>query len=152
MLTVKVDAFELRKLVLDTNMPITDDVWEFLNDIDLEHTDRVVFITKDGKEVEFVKTGDATIAKKNETVGHLENYLTEGKKEMMLTDKPIWITDLINNGKLEQVYELAIVRHGHWENYLREGLRWKCSECGSRFETPYHYCPNCGTKMDEVSE
>lgn len=44
------------------------------------------------------------------------------------------------------------VRHGHWENYLKEGLRWKCSECGSRFETPYHYCPHCGAKMDEVTE
>ena len=42
------------------------------------------------------------------------------------------------------------VRHGHWENYLIEGLRWKCSECGSRFSSPYHYCPNCGAKMDEV--
>lgn len=108
MTTVKVDAFELRKLILDTNMPITDDIWKFLNDMDLEYTDRVVFITKDGKEFEFVKTGDATTSK-NETVGH-------------------------------------------WENYLKDGLRWKCSECGSRFETPYHYCPNCGTKMDEVKE
>ena len=44
------------------------------------------------------------------------------------------------------------VRHGHWETYLTEGLRWKCSECGSRFETPYHYCPNCGAKMDEVED
>ena len=44
------------------------------------------------------------------------------------------------------------VKHGHWEEYLSEGLRWKCSECGSRFETPYHYCPNCGAKMDEVTE
>lgn len=104
MITVKVDAFELRKLILDTNMPITDDIWKFLNDIDLEYTNRVVFITKDGKEFEFVKTGDTTVAK-NQTVGH-------------------------------------------WENYLTEGLRWKCSECGSRFETLYHYCPNCGAKMD----
>ena len=59
MTTVKVDAFELRKLILDTNMPITDDIWKFLNDTDLEYTDSVVFITKDGKEFEFVKTGDA---------------------------------------------------------------------------------------------
>lgn len=55
MITVKVDAFELRKLILDTNMPITDDIWKFLNDMDLEYTDRVVFITKDGKELEYKK-------------------------------------------------------------------------------------------------
>ena len=44
------------------------------------------------------------------------------------------------------------VRHGRWENYLAEGLRWECSECGSRFEAPYHYCPNCGARMDEEGE
>lgn len=48
--------------------------------------------------------------------------------------------------------EAEPVKHGHWGNYLKEGLRWKCSECGSRYSAPYHYCPNCGAKMDEVEE
>ena len=40
------------------------------------------------------------------------------------------------------------VVHGEWEKYLNEGLLWRCSICGSRINVPYHYCPNCGAKMD----
>ena len=40
------------------------------------------------------------------------------------------------------------VVHGEWEKYLNEGLLWRCSVCGSRINAPYHYCPNCGAKMD----
>lgn len=43
------------------------------------------------------------------------------------------------------------VRHGHWERYLEVGLKWRCSECASRFTTPFSYCPNCGAK-NEVKE
>ena len=43
------------------------------------------------------------------------------------------------------------VRHGHWERYLEVGLKWCCSECTSRFITPFNYCPNCGAK-NEVKE
>ena len=37
---------------------------------------------------------------------------------------------------------------GYWEGYLPDGLRWKCSECGSRFEAPYNFCPHCGARME----
>lgn len=40
------------------------------------------------------------------------------------------------------------VRHGTWLPYLKEGLTVKCSECGSRFNRPWHYCPSCGARMD----
>ena len=73
---------------------------------------------------------------------------------MPTKDKPIWNTGLINNGKLEQVYELSVVRHGHWI-YLYDG-NYKCSECGSWWtcdkppiESGLKYCPNCGAKMEE---
>lgn len=36
-------------------------------------------------------------------------------------------------------------KKGKWLPYLPKGLRYKCSECGSRFETPWHFCPNCGS-------
>lgn len=57
------------------------------------------------------------------------------------------------------------VRHGSWDVY-----RWRdydktpnteltCSVCGTTFFLPYdlnvdefHYCPNCGAKMDEEAE
>ena len=39
-------------------------------------------------------------------------------------------------------------KRGKWLNYLKEGLKWKCSECGSKYTTPWHYCPNCGARME----
>ena len=36
-------------------------------------------------------------------------------------------------------------KKGKWIPYLPEGLRYKCSECESRYEIPWHYCPNCGS-------
>ena len=38
---------------------------------------------------------------------------------------------------------------GHWKPYLKEGLRYQCSACDSRFDTPWEYCPHCGAKMAE---
>ena len=35
-----------------------------------------------------------------------------------------------------------------WEHYLKEGLKWKCSGCGSRYTVPWSYCPNCGARME----
>ena len=51
------------------------------------------------------------------------------------------------------------VRHGMWidlgDNYWERGrtsTRYKCSECGRRAGQKqaklYHYCPNCGCRMD----
>lgn len=39
-------------------------------------------------------------------------------------------------------------KRGKWLDYLEEGLKWKCSECGSKFTTPWHYCPHCGARME----
>lgn len=43
-------------------------------------------------------------------------------------------------------------RHGKWKPYLPEGLRYQCSECGSRYENPWHFCPNCGADMREEKD
>lgn len=71
---------------------------------------------------------------------------------MPTKDKPIWNTGLINNGKLEQVYELAIVRHGHWIDVNGDGSLWRCSVCGETQCCDSNYCGDCGAKMDEVRE
>ena len=57
----------------------------------------------------------------------------------------------IVDGKMVDVQK---VKHGRWE---WEGFNIACSECGfmpyfDSTEPLYHYCPNCGAKMDEVEE
>ena len=62
--------------------------------------------------------------------------------------------------KYDELCEYAPVVHGHWEitedDYLSL-VELKCSVCGESYGfedyedcTPqnYHYCPNCGAKMD----
>ena len=50
--------------------------------------------------------------------------------------------------------DVAPVVHGHWvekEKYIF-GIMYDCSLCENRIlDTghPWHYCPNCGAKMDE---
>ena len=51
--------------------------------------------------------------------------------------------------------DVAQVRHGRWE--CGEENSWWCSVCGMGFyllhgtpqENLYHYCPNCGARMDK---
>ena len=40
---------------LTLNSPITEEQWDVITDVDFDRTDRMLFHTKHGKEVEFVK-------------------------------------------------------------------------------------------------
>lgn len=42
-------------LTFTLNSPITDEQWDAITDVDFDKTDRIGFITKNGKQVEFVK-------------------------------------------------------------------------------------------------
>lgn len=48
------------------------------------------------------------------------------------------------------------VRHGHWETNSDRPDTLICSVCKCGFDMwkhdPHNYCPNCGARMDEVSE
>lgn len=51
------------------------------------------------------------------------------------------------------------VRHGHWTNIsisVTGNSSSECSRCGAvvhdSFSNAINYCPNCGAKMDEVTE
>lgn len=62
------------------------------------------------------------------------------------------IRNTVNDLKT-QGYEL--VKRGEW---IREPNCWyRCSVCGEHYpsisdDMKYNYCPNCGSKMDEVEE
>lgn len=43
------------EFTLTLNSPITEEQWDAITDVDFDHTDRIFFHTKHGKEVEFVK-------------------------------------------------------------------------------------------------
>ena len=55
--------------------------------------------------------------------------------------------------------DVAPVRHGHWiyhmDNLFPNDSTQECSYCHEEESLTLHnenYCPNCGTKMDEVGE
>lgn len=58
------------------------------------------------------------------------------------------------NERVDEALNMAIKaleqepKRGKWLDYLEEGLKWECSECGSKYTTPWHYCPNCGARME----
>lgn len=43
------------EITLKLNSPITEEQWDTITDVDFDHTDRIWFNTKHGKEVEFIK-------------------------------------------------------------------------------------------------
>ena len=64
------------------------------------------------------------------------------------------------NGGSEAV-DVAPVRRGRWVKMdMHKGMeQYKCSVCNQECFVPtcmgeplYNYCPNCGAKMEEVSE
>jgi len=74
-------------------------------------------------------------------IEYLEHY-----KKVKCGMMPEWVWDMAIKA-LEQE-----PKTGHWKPYLKEGLRYQCSACDSRFTIPWEYCPHCGAKMIEPQE
>lgn len=59
------------------------------------------------------------------------------------------------NKLTKAIAEAEPVRYGRW---IREPNCWyRCSKCGSHYPSiadnmDYHYCPNCGVKMEGVKD
>lgn len=66
------------------------------------------------------------------------------------------ITKTILKEQFEALNEAEPVKHGRWEQPFKNtgNYDFRCSECKKyRFHNgemahKYHYCPNCGAKMD----
>lgn len=77
------------------------------------------------------------------------------------TDEKVSAYKLGWNDAIDAIVESAPtvdpIKHGHWISF---GTMHRCSICGETVLVPttivgmpiYDYCPNCGAKMDEVTE
>ena len=74
-----------------------------------------------------------------------------------------WCRDCVINGVLKMVRDAPAadvepVRHGAWyqcfEDWRQQQEGNKCSVCGFEYYgtgiRTFHYCPNCGAKMDLI--
>ena len=81
------------------------------------------------------------------------NHVTDPIKRAVATIVFNWCDDKVND---EPTVDAVEVVHGRWEQCFEDWRKQiegdKCSVCG--FEhygcsvKHYHYCPNCGAKMD----
>ena len=85
---------------------------------------------------------------------------------MRLIDADALIEEALTEGACGYIDALQIaiaptvdavpVRHGRWETNSDRPDSLICSICKCGFDMwkhdPHNYCPNCGAKMDEVSE
>ena len=78
------------------------------------------------------------------------------------TDRyPPYISDIVRR-ELRHVQTVDPVKHGHWIEVQRIHEKdhtaiCECSLCGDTVwvydgQRAWNYCPNCGAKMDEVTE
>lgn len=84
---------------------------------------------------------------KSAIIGIIDEQPIVGLDEIIVAHEQIGYEKGSRDGYAEALTDKE--RHGHWGQYHIEGLKWICSECGSRFETPYEFCPHCGAKMDK---
>ena len=69
------------------------------------------------------------------------------------------LRDALYDADAITIEDVAPVRHGHWiyhrDNLFPSDSTQECSYCHEEECLTLHndnYCPNCGTKMDEVIE
>ena len=55
-------------------------------------------------------------------------------------------TDAVNHGWWIEDYETFVDANGYESEPVQTG--YVCSECGKDGYPNWHYCPNCGAKMD----
>ena len=61
----------------------------------------------------------------------------------------VFAEELINKIKKAPTIEAEPVRHGRWNVEYPTGSDFgRCSACKTLGNLDWHYCPNCGAKMD----
>lgn len=83
----------------------------------------------------------------------------ERREALMVGDKRVSVAAMKSFIKNRPSADVAPVVHGRWEDSIDEWFGtdvYTCSECresyvlveGTPKENLWHYCPNCGAKMD----
>ena len=83
--------------------------------------------------------------------------LDEAKKDL---EKFVKLKTTLRPAFVDVLLNTEEVKHGHWLFYEEPDgyYHTECSECGQWCDEDvflkgkWHYCPNCGAKMDEVEE
>ena len=83
-----------------------------------------------------------------EVINELKKY-TVGKKNTEKTE-----ISVLNLNRLIFALEEQEQKTGQWIFHeIEDTLRWyECDQCGASVIKKYNYCPNCGTRMQEVGE
>ena len=96
----------------------------------------------------------------------MKEYIERATVEEMLENAQIitdgencgYCTDDVNLGGIPAA-DVVEVRHGRWMDVESDDgcIVWHCSVCSYPVKTIggypiYHYCPNCGSRMDKEDE
>lgn len=78
------------------------------------------------------------------------NAIADGDKEIKLRAEQAVATFCEASLTAKKMPTIDPVKHGRW---VMQGTAYGCSLCGEGVIHPFHnYCPNCGARMDEVTE
>ena len=81
----------------------------------------------------------------------LEKFLKRLRRELPKESRDFFTRDeMILNFQqyihLQPTIDAVPVVRGEWD---ADPCGWHCSECGADGRASWHYCPNCGAKMED---
>lgn len=130
---------------LTLHHPITDEEWDVLTDVDLDHTSEITFHTKHGKEVRFYKR-----------VGDEKEYVERETAKAALRQALIGTRP--SGDKVEKMIDEMLPAAGARKND-REGLKpiihgsfYFCPACKYACTATQNYCGKCGQKFDRSDQ
>ena len=130
--------FSVDEITVEFHSPFTEEELDILEDVDFDHTDRIWFHTKNGKDVEFVK-------REKEKAGRtIDAAMYGGLISGQAAKKLSAITGLINGvpSAESKMYDKLLTR-------LREHYEWAI---GNEWETPITLSDDLKEAADVIEE
>lgn len=99
----------MAELMFELHSPLTEEDWDLITDVDLDHTPSVIFHTKHGKDVEYVKVKHGRWIKITQEWADYAEYFCSccGRKiKAPFTLNPAWAFPYCHCGaKMDEVTE-----------------------------------------------